>query len=70
MPLGAAGSARLRAKLGRASAEGQRRVTFDVAGFLRFGYLWLFRSPWTRRRALVAAAFLLFLPFEMLVRAA
>lgn len=40
---------------------------FNFEGFFRFIYLWLFRVPWTRRRALVAAAFLLYVPLELIV---
>lgn len=43
-------------------------MAFNFLGFLRFAYLWLLRSPWTRRRALVAAAFLLFVPLELAIR--
>jgi omega-hydroxy-beta-dihydromenaquinone-9 sulfotransferase len=37
-------------------------MPFDHAGFLRFLRHWLLRLPWTRRRVLVTAAFLLVVP--------
>lgn len=41
-------------------------MLFDFRGFFRFTYLWLFRSRWTARRALIAVAFLLVVPlFEL-----
>jgi hypothetical protein len=43
-------------------------MAFNFLGFLRFVYLWLLRSPWTRRRALIAAAFLLYVPLELAIR--
>ena len=45
-------------------------MSFDFLAFLRFLRLWLLRFPWTRRRALVAAAFLLYVPLELAIRGA
>lgn len=38
-------------------------MTFDFAGFFRFLRLWFLRLPWTPRRAVVAAAFVVVVPF-------
>ncbi len=43
---------------------------FDFAGFFRFLRRWFFGLEWTPRRALVACAFLLFVPLELIVHAA
>ncbi len=43
---------------------------FDFAGFFRFLRLWCFRLAWTPRRALVASAFVLFVPLELIVHTA
>ena len=40
---------------------------FDLRGFLRFSRRWLFRTPWTPRRALVAGAFYLVFPVLLLL---
>lgn len=41
-------------------------MLFDFRGFFRFTYIWLVRSRWTARRALIAVAFLLVVPlFEL-----
>jgi hypothetical protein len=45
-------------------------MAFNFLGFLRFVYLWLLRSRWTRRRALIASAFLLYVPLELTIRCA
>lgn len=46
----------------------QRARLFDLPGLVRFAFRWVFRTPWTARRLLVAAAFFLLFPlFELLV---
>lgn len=46
----------------------RRPRLFDFAGLVRFAYKWLFRTPWTGRRLLVAGAFFLVFPlFELVI---
>lgn len=45
-----------------------RSRLFDWPGLLRFAFRWVFRTPWTPRRLLVAGAFFLLFPlFELVI---